>query len=199
MGRVATGPEPTQGMTLTKKQRELMDYLSAFIREHGYSPTYEEIAARFGYRSLSTVHEHIRNLAGRGLIQVDRGRPRSIEILRTDDRARPYASVFPPEEWLRDRCTDHPLSPVAEEEPSLAAMRVRRERWRALRGQMAPGDEVWTFRAPEMGGSRWGDRAGYALVREGKVVDGVVTHDPLSDPDGSERVRTPRELRRVHP
>ena len=96
-------------MALTRKQRELMDYLAAFIREHGYSPTYEEIASRFGYRSLSTVHEHIRNLVGRGLLRMEGKRRRSIEILRTDDRAREYASVFPPREWLCERCDDYPL------------------------------------------------------------------------------------------
>jgi hypothetical protein len=169
-------------MTLTMRQRELMDYLACFIAERGYSPSYEEIGAHFQYRSLSTVHEHIRNLAARGLLRVGGKRARSIEILRTDDRARAYASVFPPPEWLRERCCDYPVPPVAAPEAGcLAATRAYRERWSALRGEMVPGDELWTFRAPDPGWACSAGRAGYALVRAGRVVDGVVTHDQLVD------------------
>lgn len=163
-------------MTLTRKQRELMDYLTDFIRRNGYSPTYEEIAERFGYRSLSTVHEHVRNLVGKGVLRVDARRSRSIEVLRRDDRAAQYPAVYPRKEWLEQRCDDHPVAPLEAVREELTAMRRYRERWRALRGEMLPGDELWTFRTQE--------RAGYAVVREGVVVAGVVTHDRLAVPEG---------------
>lgn len=181
-------------MTLTRKQRDLIEYLAAFISEHGYSPTYEEIAARFEYRSLSTVHEHIRNLVQRGMLRVEGKRRRSIEILRRDDRVGGHVSVFPPRDWLREPCGEYPLSPAPEADGGgLAGVRAYRERWRALRSEMLPGDELWTFRTPELGSAHFGGRAGYALVREGRVVDGVVTHDQLADPGaGGDRLIAPR-------
>jgi hypothetical protein len=170
-------------MALTKKQRELMDYLEGYIEEHRVSPTYEEIAARFGYRSLSTVHEHVRNLVGRGLVKVERGRPRSIEVVGRDDRERPYRPVFPPAEWLRERCESYPVSPLPPEvETPLEAMRRYRESWRWIRDRLVPGDELWSFRAPEESWRQGCGRAGYAVVRGGAVVDGVLAWDEMSEP-----------------
>ena len=46
-------------MALTKRQREMLDFIEGFVRFRGYSPSFEEIAHSFGYRSLATVHEHL--------------------------------------------------------------------------------------------------------------------------------------------
>jgi SOS-response transcriptional repressor LexA len=43
-------------MALTKRQKEILDFLRDFLNERGYSPSFEEIADRFGYSSLATVH-----------------------------------------------------------------------------------------------------------------------------------------------
>ena len=56
-------------MALTKRQKEILDFLKAFIDENGYSPSFEEICAAFGYTSLATVHEHLTNLATKGYIR----------------------------------------------------------------------------------------------------------------------------------
>lgn len=171
-------------MTLTKRQRCLMDYLIGYIRTHRVSPSYEEIAAEFGYRSLSTVHEHIRKLAAKGLIRVERMRPRSIEVLQADDRSRPYPQVFPPRAWLRERADERPVCPMPDaSELPVDAIRHYRERWQAIRALLLAGDELWTFRAPEELWRQASGRAGYAVVREGRVVDGVLTWDELSKPD----------------
>ncbi len=67
-------------MNLTKKQKKILDYLHNYIQDHGYSPTYEEIADYFGYRSKGTVHKHITNLEQRGFIKKDWNKNRALEI-----------------------------------------------------------------------------------------------------------------------
>lgn len=67
-------------MALTKRQKEILDFLKAFIDENGYSPSFEEICAAFGYTSLATVHEHLTNLATKGYIRKAYRESRSIEF-----------------------------------------------------------------------------------------------------------------------
>ena len=68
-------------MTLTRKQREILDYLSAAIEGNGYAPSFEEIAEQFGYQSLATVHEHLSNLERKGYIRRGYNESRAIEVL----------------------------------------------------------------------------------------------------------------------
>ena len=49
-------------MPLTKRQREILNYLSAYSEQNGFAPSFEEIAEHFDYNSLATVHEHLTNL-----------------------------------------------------------------------------------------------------------------------------------------
>ena len=56
------------GMILTKRQKEIFDYIEAAIQDQGYAPTLEEIGERFNLRSLATVHKHVSNLEAKGLI-----------------------------------------------------------------------------------------------------------------------------------
>src|SRR5678815_4309429 len=48
-------------LPLTKRQREILDYLNEFIQQHGYAPSLEEIGRRFNLSSLATVHKHLTN------------------------------------------------------------------------------------------------------------------------------------------
>ena len=68
-------------MALTRKQKQILDYLQAYASENGYSPSYEEIAQNFGYGSLATVHEHIENLRRKGYIRKGHNESRSVEIV----------------------------------------------------------------------------------------------------------------------
>ncbi len=68
-------------MPLTRKQREILDYLTASIGEQGFAPSFEEIAERFGYQSLATVHEHLTNLERKGYIRRNYNESRAIEVL----------------------------------------------------------------------------------------------------------------------
>jgi repressor LexA len=75
-------------MALTKRQREILDFIDSFIQDSGYSPSFEEIAKFFGYRSLATVHEHLSNLERKGYIRRNYNESRSVEPL---EAARPKA------------------------------------------------------------------------------------------------------------
>jgi repressor LexA len=68
-------------MPLTKRQKEILDFLELFLGEHGYPPSYEEIARHFGYTSLATVHEHLENLTQKGYIRKSYNASRSIELV----------------------------------------------------------------------------------------------------------------------
>jgi len=71
-------------MPLTKRQKEILDYIHRFIDEHGYAPSFEEIAQFFGYSSLATVHEHLTNLERKGYIRKSYNESRSIEMVPED-------------------------------------------------------------------------------------------------------------------
>lgn len=66
---------------LTKKQKEILDFVGDFAGDHGYAPSFEEIASEFGYASLATVHEHLENLQAKGYIRKGYNESRSIEVV----------------------------------------------------------------------------------------------------------------------
>ncbi|MDZ4257556.1 MAG: transcriptional repressor LexA [Gemmatimonadales bacterium] len=68
-------------MPLTRKQHEILDFLTSTIERQGFAPSFEEIAEQFGYQSLATVHEHLTNLERKGYIQRSFNESRSIEVL----------------------------------------------------------------------------------------------------------------------
>jgi repressor LexA len=69
----------------TKKQRELLAYIEAFISEHGYSPSYREIMKGLNYNSVATVALHVNNLIKRGhLVKRDHS-ARSLEVVSKKD------------------------------------------------------------------------------------------------------------------
>lgn len=68
-------------MAITKRQRQVYDFISGFVQENGYSPSFEEICQGMGLSSLATVHKHISNLEKKGLLKRDYNRSRSIDIL----------------------------------------------------------------------------------------------------------------------
>jgi repressor LexA len=70
-------------MHLTRRQKEILDYLGQHIEEKGYAPTIEEIGDQFGLRSLATVHKHLTNLQDKGLIKRAWNRSRALELVPT--------------------------------------------------------------------------------------------------------------------
>ena len=69
-------------MALTKRQKEVLDYLVSFETKHGYAPSFEEIGKGLKLTSLATVHKHITTLEKKGFIRRGYNQSRSIEILQ---------------------------------------------------------------------------------------------------------------------
>ena len=66
---------------LTKRQKEIFDFISGYASKHGYPPTVREIGKAVGLTSSSTVHAHLANLEKIGLLRRDPTKPRAIELL----------------------------------------------------------------------------------------------------------------------
>jgi repressor LexA len=66
---------------LTKRQKELVDYLETYILKAGYAPTLEEIGQHFGLSSLATIHKHLTNLERKGMIRRKWNRSRALEVI----------------------------------------------------------------------------------------------------------------------
>jgi repressor LexA len=67
-------------MALTKRQKEVLDYLAEFITTKGYSPSFEEIAGALHLASLATVHKHISALEAKNYVRRSYNQSRSLEI-----------------------------------------------------------------------------------------------------------------------
>lgn len=66
---------------ITKKQKEILDFITQFIQSNEYAPSYREIADYFGLSSTATVHEHVKALEDKGLITSAQNEARSLEIV----------------------------------------------------------------------------------------------------------------------
>lgn len=72
---------------LTKRQKEILNYITDFIREHDYAPSYREIARYFSLSSVATVAEHVEALKEKGLLTNDENMARSLQLTpRWDER-----------------------------------------------------------------------------------------------------------------
>ncbi len=69
----------SRSAALTRRQREIFDYISRFVEDQGYSPSLEEIAAAFGLSSVATVHKHVKHLVDKGYLRKAWNRSRSVE------------------------------------------------------------------------------------------------------------------------
>ena len=67
-------------VTLYRRQRQIIDFVSQYIQRNGYSPTLQEIATAIGVSSLATVHEHIGALERKGILRKYEGSVRGIEL-----------------------------------------------------------------------------------------------------------------------
>ena len=67
-------------VTLYRKQRLILDYISQYIQTSGYSPTLQEIANAMGLSSLATVHEHLESLVKKGVLRRFDGAVRGLEL-----------------------------------------------------------------------------------------------------------------------
>jgi len=75
-------------MALTRRQRQVYDFIAEFVHSRGYSPSFEEIGEGLGLSSPATVHKHVSNLEKKGLLKRDYNRSRSIDVLPPRGRAK---------------------------------------------------------------------------------------------------------------
>jgi repressor LexA len=80
-------------MALTKRQKEVIDFIADFVEQNGYSPSYEELAQGLNLASLATVHKHIQGLQDRNYLKRAFNQSRSLEVspkyLQERRRSRP--------------------------------------------------------------------------------------------------------------
>ena len=67
-------------MALTKRQKEVLDFIADFVEQNGYSPSYEELAQGLNLASLATVHKHIQALESRNYLRRLFNQSRSLEV-----------------------------------------------------------------------------------------------------------------------
>ncbi|MEZ4289961.1 MAG: transcriptional repressor LexA [Myxococcota bacterium] len=72
-------PTGSPTTALTRRQRQIYDFISGFVAERGYSPSLEEIAAAFELSSVATVHKHVKHLVDKGYLRKAWNRSRSVE------------------------------------------------------------------------------------------------------------------------
>ena len=146
---------------LTRKQKEIYEFILAFTGEHGYPPSVREIGAAVGLKSPSTVHFHMKGLEEAGVIVKAEGKTRAISL--------PGVSVGPVAEETDPRANQVPVvGSVAAGSPILAqeciedyltfdteglsgehfALRVRGESM--LNAGILPGDLVVVHRQQEV-------------------------------------------------
>ena len=75
-------------MSVTRRQKDVLDFIGGFVERNGYSPSFEEIARGLSLKSLATVHKHITNLQRKGLLQRAHNRSRSIDLLPPRSKAK---------------------------------------------------------------------------------------------------------------
>jgi repressor LexA len=66
-------------LALTRRQREIYEFIRDFVSRKGYSPSLEEIGSHFGLSSVATVHKHVHHLVEKGFLQKAWNRSRSVE------------------------------------------------------------------------------------------------------------------------
>lgn len=67
-------------LALTRRQRQVLDYVAGFIQKNGYSPSYDEIADGMGLASLATVHKHLTSLCNKGYLKRGVNQSRSLDL-----------------------------------------------------------------------------------------------------------------------
>jgi repressor LexA len=81
MAPAATRRNSPVDLDLTKRQKEIFDFIGRYAAKTGYPPTVREIGKAVGLHSSSTVHAHLANLEKIGLLRRDPSKPRAIELL----------------------------------------------------------------------------------------------------------------------
>ncbi len=97
-------------MYLTKRQKEILDYVREHVERHGYAPTLQEIGARFGLSSPATVYKHVEQLVQKGYLRKAPHQGRGIQLVDPE----PVRTVEVP--LLGQVSAGRPIEAIAETE-----------------------------------------------------------------------------------
>ncbi|MEJ2007082.1 MAG: transcriptional repressor LexA [Acidobacteriota bacterium] len=128
-------------MTLTRRQKQVLDFLASFIARHGYSPSFEEMAAGLHLHSLATVHKHLQVLEKKGFIRRRYNQSRSVEVIAVPGSV-PYGKNFPQAETSAARINADADSDIGTFHP-LPSLEF------PLLGRIAAGQPVEAIPQPE--------------------------------------------------
>jgi repressor LexA len=104
-------------MALTKRQKEVLDFISTFVEENRYCPSYDEIARGLGLASLATVHKHISVLEGKNYLRRGFNQSRSLELTPRYYQEQRRSRTGPPEIVLSGRISaGAPVEAVEQKE-----------------------------------------------------------------------------------
>jgi repressor LexA len=152
---------------LSKRQREIFDFVVAYADKHGYPPTVREIGEAVGLASPSTVHAHLANLERAGYLRRDPTKPRALEVV-----ARERAVTAGPVSAAREAARLPLVGEIAAGGPLLAEENI--EDYLAVPEPLSAGDEDFLLRVK-------GDSMIEAGILEG---DYVVVHRQQTARDG---------------
>jgi repressor LexA len=128
-------------MALTRRQKQVLDFLVSFINRKGYSPSFEETASSLKLSSIATVHKHLDTLERKGFIRRGYNQSRSIEVLALPGPIPFTKTAIAP---LGRR---KPLSAAGVESTALSALPLKLEF--PLLGRIAAGRPVEAITEPE--------------------------------------------------
>ncbi len=151
---------------LSKRQREIFDFVVAYADKHGYPPTVREIGESVGLASPSTVHAHLANLERAGYLRRDPTKPRALEVVGRERAETGVASAA-------HQAARLPLvGEIAAGGPLLAEQNI--EEYLAVPEPLSAGEEDFLLRVK-------GDSMVEAGILEG---DYVVVHRQQTARDG---------------
>lgn len=81
--------------SITKRQKQILDFIISFIEDNGYAPTFQEIGDYFDLSSPATVHQHIKALEDKGYLKSEYNAKRSLEVLSVKDESMSLAYQIP--------------------------------------------------------------------------------------------------------
>jgi repressor LexA len=179
-------------MAITRRQKDVLDFLADFIEKHGYSPSYEEIAAGLSLASLATVHKHISALEAKNYVRRGFNQSRSLDIspkYLSERRSHRSQTIAPELPLLGRIAAGSPVEAIQGNEklafgdftgnPNTFALEVRGDSM--IEDHICSGDYVLVERATE--------------ARDGEIVVALVdgTEATLKrlyrEPDGTVRLQ----------
>src|SRR5712692_9494719 len=130
-------------MALTRRQKQVLDFLVTFINRRGYSPSFEEIGKGLDVSSLATVHKHLDTLEKKGFIRRGYNQSRSVEVIAVPGSI-PFARIA-----LRAAGSSGRRKAGAAASHKLAPARSPDELEFPLLGRIAAGQPVEAISNPE--------------------------------------------------